>query len=136
MWHPGAPLPAAQFLTRWITHLCAPTFLFLAGTSLAFTVSRQEASGDRPAAIDRYIFLRGVVIAAFELWISFTVMGHGRFIFQVLYGIGPLTYSWCRCDGSRIARRRSGAAVDRDSELMVGLTVRNGCRRRCCRSCC
>ena len=88
MWQPGAPLPAAQFLTRWITHLCAPTFLFLAGTSLAFTVSRQEASGDRPAAIDRYIFVRGVVIAAFELWISFLVMGHGRFIFQVLYGIG------------------------------------------------
>jgi uncharacterized membrane protein len=88
LWHPGAPLPAAQFLTRWITHLCAPTFLFLAGTSLAFTVSRQEASGDRPAAIDRYILLRGVVIAAFELWISLTVMGHGRFILQVLYGIG------------------------------------------------
>lgn len=88
MWHPGAPLPAAQFLTRWITHLCAPTFLFLAGTSLAFTVSRQQASGDRPAAIDRYIFVRGVIIAAFELWISLAVMGHGRFIFQVLYGIG------------------------------------------------
>jgi uncharacterized membrane protein len=88
MWHPGAPLPAGQFLTRWITHICAPTFLFLAGTSLAFTVSRQEASGDRPAAIDRYILVRGVVIAAFELWVSFFVMGHGRYVFQVLYGIG------------------------------------------------
>jgi uncharacterized membrane protein len=88
MWQPGAPLPATQFLTRWITHLCAPTFLFLAGTSLAFTVSRQVSNGDRPSAIDRYIFVRGTVIAAFELWISLTVMGHGRIIFQVLYGIG------------------------------------------------
>ena len=88
MWHPGAPLPAAQFLTRWITHICAPTFLFLAGTSLAFTVSRQRANGDRPADIDRYIFVRGVVIAAFELWVSFFVMAHGRYVFQVLYGIG------------------------------------------------
>jgi uncharacterized membrane protein len=88
MWHPGAPLPAAQFLTRWITHLCAPTFLFLAGTSLAFTVSRQEASGDRPVAIDRYIAVRGLVIAAFELWIALTVIGHGQIVFQVLYGIG------------------------------------------------
>jgi uncharacterized membrane protein len=88
MWHPGAPLPAAQLLTRWITHICAPTFVFLAGTGLAFTVSRQVKSGDRPAAIDRYILVRGFIIAAFELWISLTVMGHGRFVFQVLYGIG------------------------------------------------
>jgi uncharacterized membrane protein len=88
MWHPGAALPAAQFLTRWITHICAPTFVFLAGTGLAFTASRQVASGDRPWAIDRYILVRGFLIAAFELWISLTVIGHGQFVFQVLYGIG------------------------------------------------
>ena len=71
-WQAGTPLPAAQFLTRWITHICAPTFLFLAGTGLAFTVSRQVASGGRPGAqwaIDRYIGVRGLIIAAFELWI-------------------------------------------------------------------
>jgi uncharacterized membrane protein len=88
MFQPGMPLPAAQFLTRWITHICAPTFVFLAGTSLAFTVSRQVAAGDRPRDIDRYVLVRGLVIALFELWISFTVIGHGRFVLQVLYGIG------------------------------------------------
>ena len=88
MYHAGAALPAAQFLTRWITHICAPTFLFLAGTSLAFTVSRQVAAGDRPRDVDRYVLVRGLVIALFELWISLTVIGHGRFVLQVLYGIG------------------------------------------------
>ncbi|HVV16416.1 MAG TPA: heparan-alpha-glucosaminide N-acetyltransferase domain-containing protein [Polyangia bacterium] len=88
MYQPGAALPAGQFLTRWITHICAPTFLFLAGTSLAFTVSRQVAAGDRPRDVDRYVLVRGLVIALFELWISFTVIGHGRFVLQVLYGIG------------------------------------------------
>ena len=88
IYHAGSPLPAAQFLTRWITHICAPTFLFLAGTSLAFTVSRQVAAGDRPRDIDRYVLVRGLVIALFELWISFTVIGHGRLVLQVLYGIG------------------------------------------------
>lgn len=88
MWHAGAPLPPAQFLTRWITHLCAPTFVFLAGTGLAFTVSRLVSGGARPAVIDRYIVVRGLIIAAFELWISLTVIGHGQFVLQVLYGIG------------------------------------------------
>ncbi|MFL5305020.1 MAG: DUF1624 domain-containing protein [Polyangia bacterium] len=88
IFHAGSALPAGQFLTRWITHICAPTFLFLAGTSLAFTVSRQVAAGDRPRDIDRYVLVRGLVIALFELWISFTVIGHGRLVLQVLYGIG------------------------------------------------
>jgi uncharacterized membrane protein len=88
LYHPGAPLPAAQFLTRWITHLCAPTFLFLAGVGLAFTVAKQRDQGTGARGIDRYIFVRGIVIAAFELWISLFVMPKGKLLLQVLYGIG------------------------------------------------
>ena len=127
LWHPGTPLTAAQFLTRWITHLCAPTFLFLAGTSLAFTVSRQRASGDRPAEIHRYIFVRGVVIAAFELWVSFFVMGHGRFLFQVLYGIGSAYVLMVPL--RRLPDRAApfvALVLIATSELIVGAAMRNG----------
>ena len=87
-YRPGTELPAAQFLVRWITHLCAPTFLFLAGTGLSFTVRKLRDQRKTEFAIDRYLLVRGLIIAAFELWISYFVMPKGTFLFQVLYAIG------------------------------------------------
>jgi len=87
-YRPGSPLPAAQFLTRFMTHLCAPTFLFLAGTGLAFTVDRQIAERESPWTIDRSIATRGLVIAAFELWISWFTQPPHTWMLQVLYAIG------------------------------------------------
>jgi uncharacterized membrane protein len=85
---PGTPLPAAQFLTRWVTHLCAPTFVFLAGCSLALQIDRRAAAGESAWAIDRHLAARGIVIAAFELWVSLFWMPPGRVLLQVLYAIG------------------------------------------------
>jgi uncharacterized membrane protein len=87
-YRPGAPLPVLQFLTRFMTHLCAPTFVFLAGTGLAFTVRRQVARGESPWKIDRSIATRGIVIVAFELWISCFTQPPHTFMLQVLYAIG------------------------------------------------
>src|SRR5262245_1749689 len=68
---PGTPLPAAQFFTRWITHLCAPTFVFLAGTSLALSVARRESANEPAPSINRFIVTRGLLIAALDpIWMS------------------------------------------------------------------
>ena len=88
VWLDRQPLPVAQFLTRWVTHICAPTFVFLAGTGLALSVGRRTSAGERPGDIDRHIILRGLIITALELWMSL-VFGQGKvLVLQVLYAIG------------------------------------------------
>jgi uncharacterized membrane protein len=85
---PGAALAAEQFLTRWISHLCAPTFVFLAGAALALSVTRRIAAGDTPRSIDRAIVTRGVILLILEVaWMSLAFRP-GGILLQVLYALG------------------------------------------------
>jgi uncharacterized membrane protein len=79
-------LPAAEFFTRWITHLCAPTFVFLAGTSLALSIERRVARGADAWEIDKSILKRGAIIALLDPTI--VSLGSGRWTLQVLLAIG------------------------------------------------
>jgi uncharacterized membrane protein len=79
-------LPAAEFFTRWITHLCAPTFVFLAGTALALSIERRVARGVAAWEIDRAILIRGAIIAAIDL--TLVSLGSARWNFGVLFAIG------------------------------------------------
>ena len=79
-------LPSWEFFTRWITHLCAPTFVFLAGAALALSVERREASGEDARKIDRSIITRGAIIALLDPTI--VSLGSGRLTLQVLVAIG------------------------------------------------
>jgi uncharacterized membrane protein len=55
----GGPTPGI-FFTRWITHYCAPAFIFLAGTSI-FLYSRKHAG------VSRFLLVRGAWLIFLEL---------------------------------------------------------------------
>lgn len=78
---------APVFLTRWLTHLCAPTFVFLSGTSAYLSLQKRNT----PAA--RWFLLkRGMVLIGLELTVinfAFWFDIHFRTILlQVIFAIG------------------------------------------------
>ena len=90
LYRPGTYLAVDQFLTRWITHLCAPTFVFLAGYVMQLSVRRRREQGETEGSITRFILTRGLIIAALDpLWMRLVFKPPGGLIvLQVLYAIG------------------------------------------------
>jgi uncharacterized membrane protein len=87
---PGNPTDPARasvalFFTRWITHLCAPVFFFLTGTS-AYLAGR----GRPVTALSRYLFVRGLFLIALEL----TVIRCVGYQFNVDYHVTFLVILW------------------------------------------
>jgi uncharacterized membrane protein len=84
---PDMVLTPLQFVTRWVTHLCAPTFVFLAGMSLALSVTRRSGSARR--TIDRDILIRGVLLIVLDVgWTGWMWRLGWPLQVGVLYAIG------------------------------------------------
>jgi len=75
----------ALFITRWMTHICAPGFILLAGASVYLQRQRKSA-----ATLTRSLILRGLWLIFLEITvISFGwSFGVGMPIFQVIWVIG------------------------------------------------
>lgn len=77
-----------QFLTRFVTHYCAPTFIFLAGTALALSTAKRLNRGESQFRISLRMVIRGVILLVIEFLIISPIFRIGFFYFGVLACIG------------------------------------------------
>lgn len=74
------------FLTRWVTHLCAPTFIFLAGVAAyLYFENRPQSKQD----LSRYLIIRGLWLVFLEL----TVVRFG-WLFDPTYSFSVAGVLW------------------------------------------
>lgn len=76
------------FFTRWITHLCAPTFVFLSGTSAWLSLQNKSSVKEHR----RFLLSRGIWLIILELTlVNFGIWFDIRFsviLLQVIFAIG------------------------------------------------
>jgi uncharacterized membrane protein len=94
----------AIFLTRWITHFCAPGFVFLAGVSIRL-MSRRKL----PQEITRYLLIRGSILVGLEMTVvrfgwDFTLRPY--FYAQIIWTLG-----WCMIAMAPVVRLRKRLIV-------------------------
>jgi uncharacterized membrane protein len=80
----------ALFLTRWVTHICAPVFVLTAGMGARLRLLR---GGGDPPGVSRFLWTRGLWLIAIEVTVmrlamNFTVDSRYPLLLIILWALG------------------------------------------------
>ncbi len=64
--YPGA----MEFLTRWVSHLCAPGFFLVMGIGVVMLVSSREKAGWSAGRITRFLMIRGALLILIQFFVE------------------------------------------------------------------
>lgn len=76
------------FLARFVSHFCAPTFIFLAGTVLALSTIKRLSRGDSQRDVSIRMIKRGGVLLLLEMFVVSAAFGGSPLYFGVIACIG------------------------------------------------
>ena len=109
---------AAIFFTRWITHFCAPVFVFLAGTSAGLMVTRRS-----PSWLGGFLVKRGVWLILVEIILISPAWSLAPFGLDQLNGLIPIGMQVIWAIGASMVVLAGAQFLGRRACLLIGLAI-------------
>jgi uncharacterized membrane protein len=109
---------AAIFFTRWITHFCAPVFVFLAGTSAGLMVTRRSS-----AWLGGFLLKRGLWLIVVEFFVISTGWFFSPLGLDRLGGLIPVGMQVIWAIGASMVVLAGAQFLGRRACLVIGLAI-------------
>jgi len=116
-----ATASAGLFMTRWITHFCAPVFFLLTGTG-AYLSRRRKTTGE----LSRFLLTRGVWLIVLEAVVMRCLAYQFNFDFRVTFLIVLWALAWAMITLSVLVRLPVAAVTAIGIALIAGHNLFDG----------
>ena len=116
-----ATASAGLFMTRWITHICAPVFFLLTGTG-AYLSLRRKSRGQ----LSRYLFTRGVWLIVVEALVMRCLAYQFNVDFRVTFLIVLWALAWAMIALSALVRLPTAVVTAFGAIMIAGHNLFDG----------
>ncbi|MFL5607095.1 MAG: DUF1624 domain-containing protein, partial [Gemmatimonadaceae bacterium] len=112
---------AALFMTRWITHFCAPVFFLLTGTGARLSLRRKS-----PGELSRYLLTRGLWLIFLEAVVMRCFAYQFNFDYRVTFLIVLWALAWAMIALSALVRLPATVVAAIGAVMILGHNLFDG----------